>query len=77
MSVRRTSSSVAARRETWLMRLITYGGSVSGRTRDSFEWFPFGSPDLLSSFATPDSGLGASEFVEVWVLPRQMFHSSF
>lgn len=37
-----------------LMRSVTYGGSVLGRTRDPLKWFPFSSPAPLSGSTMPD-----------------------
>jgi hypothetical protein len=56
-------ASVVAWRQAQLMRLVIYDGSVSGHTQGPLEWFPFGTPDTLSGFATPDPELGATGFV--------------
>ena len=58
MSGRRTDTLAVAQCQVQLMRLVTYGGSVSRRARDPLEWIPFGSPAPLSSSAMPDPRLG-------------------
>jgi hypothetical protein len=60
MSGRRTESSVAARHQAQLMRLVIYGGSVPGQAWNPLEWLPLGSLDPPSGFASPDPRLGAS-----------------
>jgi hypothetical protein len=68
MSGRRTDTLAVAQCQVQLMRLVTYGGSVSGRARDPLEWIPFGSPAPLCSSAMPDPRLGVMGLVQGHVL---------
>lgn len=66
MSGRWIGASAVARRQTQLMRPVTYDWSVLGQARDLLEWFFFCTPSPMLNFVTYDFRLGVVRLVREW-----------